>query len=293
MPPRRNRRLFRRMATAGLLGWAAFLPVACQSPPPAAESPTGPFTLLEEQLLGVLAEQERLDTLAAREDADPREVQRRFQAVAQQFAAIIARNPDHLESRLLYGKLLSRYGDREGARDQFLAAARIDPNRAVIHQELSTFFAEEGDFTRALAYALNAVSLEPQTAAYHYQLGQILAAFREPLLAAEVLPPQQLDADLLRAFATAKNLQPDAIALQFRYGEAFYDVAEPDWHAALAHWQALLPHPALSPIQQDAVRLHLVRCLVETGQPEAAAALLPAIITPAFRQSAHALLNPP
>jgi tetratricopeptide (TPR) repeat protein len=248
-------------------------------------------TLLEEQLLEVIAMEQRLDALAAEPEPDRFEVQRRFQDIARGYAAIIARNPDHLESRLLYGKLLMRYGDSEGAREQFLLAARIDPKVAVIHQQLSTYHAEEGDHTRALAYALNAVELEPATAAYHFGLGQLLAAFREELLADAVFTPAQLEADMLAAFRKAAELAPDTLPLQFRYGEAFYDLTEPDWIAALDHWQALAANPQLSRLEADAVRIHRARCLIELHRDEDARALLQAVESPSLADSAAALLD--
>lgn len=248
---------------------------ACRSgPPPSQQAQRTATTLLDQQLLETIEAERRLDAAAADPDAEEREIQRLFQDVARQYEGITIRNPRHLESRLLYGKFLSRYGDSEGARLQFLEAARLDPDVAVIHQQLSTYYAEADDPTRALAYALNAVRLEPETAAYQFQLGQVLAAFKEQLAKVEALSREQIDADLLAAFQTARQLQPDSLNLQFRYGEAFYDVDQPDWETALAHWQSLAQNPRLSPIQADAVRVHMARCLSELNRPAEARALL-------------------
>lgn len=272
-----------------LLGLAL---AGCSTPVPdsATEAPSS-RTLLEEKLLAVLEAEQRLDEVAAAPEADRLEVQRLFHQVDREYAGIIARNPDHLESRLLYGKLLSRYGDREGARNQFLEAAHLDPAVAVIHQELSTYYAEEEDYTRALAYALNAIRLEPRQAAYHFGLGQLLAAFREPFVEEEVFTQAQIDEDMLAAFRTAAELEPQTLALQFRLGEAFYDLSSPDWEAALAHWEQLSGHPDLSALQQDAVRLHRARCLIGLGQTEAARELADAVESEELRPSAQSLLE--
>lgn len=266
---------------------------ACRSHPPAqAGNPDGSISLLEQRLLETIAMQEQLDAAAAQPDADSREIQRLFQQVSREYEGIIARNPDHLETRLIYGKLLSQYGDSEGARVQFLMAARIDPKIAVIHQQLSTYYAEERDHTRALAYALNAVELEPETAAYHFGLGQLLAAFREEFLNDEVFTPEQLDAEMLGAFRKAAELEPDTLPFQMRTGEAFYDVAEPDWQAALAHWEALAARPGLTPLQADAIRLHTARCLVELDRTAEAQAQIDAVESPELQSSAAAILAP-
>ncbi|MGC9452979.1 MAG: tetratricopeptide repeat protein [Oceanipulchritudo sp.] len=278
------------LLVAGLLAGTTGCRMPWPRSAPARETSAGSSTtLLDQQLLETIERERQLDTVAAGADADSMEVQRRFQQVARDYASLIARNPEHLETRLLYGKLLSRYGDAEGAREQFLIAAKIDPNVAVIHQQLSTYYAEQGDFTRALAYALNALRLEPQTAAYHFGLGQVLAAFRQEFLDEQVFSSERLDTDLLAAFQTAAQLEPATLPLQFRYGEAFYDVDNPDWNTALAHWQALFQNPALSQLQQDAVRLHQARCLIELGRPVEARALAEAVQSPQLRNSAQAL----
>jgi tetratricopeptide (TPR) repeat protein len=266
------------------------LTTACRSP--VQEEPgtgAGTVSLLDQQLLDIIEKEAELDAIAAEPDVAYSEVQRHFQQVARDYNSLMARNPRHLETRLLYGKLLSRYGDSEGAREQFLIAASIDPNIAVIHQQLCTYYAEQEDFTRALAYALNAIRLEPETAAYHFALGQVLAVFRDEFLEEAIFTPEKLDSDLLAAFATAMELEPEALSLKFRYGEAFYDVGNPDWASALRHWESLFSNPSLSPLQRDAVRLHQARCLIELDRPEEARQLAESVQTEQLLDSAKVL----
>ncbi|NDV61959.1 tetratricopeptide repeat protein [Puniceicoccales bacterium CK1056] len=266
---------------------------ACRSPAPQQGSQSSEsLSLLEERLLETIEMEARLEEEAAMPGADKREIQRLFQRVAREYEGIIARNPDNLESRLLYGKLLMRYGDGTGARNQFLNAARIEPDVAVIHQQLSTFYAEERDYTRALAYALNAIEIEPETAIYHFGLGQLLAAFREEFITEQVFTGYKLDSEMLKSFKTACELEPDTLPFQFRYGEAFYDVDGPDWQLALEHWEFLSVHPGLTQLQQDAVRLHQARCLVELGQTKAAQEKIDAVKSPELQPSAAAILTP-
>lgn len=293
--------MFKRLLTGSLLPGLLIL-AGCEStdspPAPKPETTeqapaTGRISLLEDQLLEAVEMEARLDEAASRPDADELEVQRLFQDAARTYADIIARNPDHLESRLLYGKLLSRYGDTEEARDQFLMAARIDPEIAVIHQELSTYYAEEGDHTRALAYALNAIEIEPETAEYHFGLGQLLTAFRDDYITEGVLEEDQLDSDLMEAFRKAAELKPGEITLQFRLGEAYYDIADPDWEAALAHWENLRGMDGLNPLQVDAIRLHRARCLVELGRRDEAEALVRGVENPVLQPSGANLISEP
>lgn len=248
------------------------------------------LSLLESQLLQIIERQQELDADAAQPDPEIGDIQRRFHQISNEYAALLARNPNSLEARLLYGKFLFAYGDEDGALDQFLTAARIDPNVAVIHQQIGTYFALQEDYTRALAYFLNAVQLEPQTAAYHFGLGQLLAAFRNEFIVEEVFTVAQLDAQMLHAFRTASRLEPNNIPYQFRYGEAYYDVMMPDWQAALSHWQTLGSYP-LSGVLTDAVRLHMARVLLELGRTEEAQALVDQVTHPSLLHSREQLRN--
>ena len=258
---------------------------------PAAATATS-LSLLEERLLETIELEKRLEEAAAKPSAERRDIQRLFQQVAREYEGIIARNPEHLESRLLYGKLLMRYGDSIGARNQFLMAARIDSEVAVIHQQLSTYYAEERDYTRALAYALNAIEIEPDTATYHFGLGQLLAAFRDEFLTGEVFTSYELDSQMLTAFKTACELEPDTLPFQFRYGEAYYDIGKPNWQEALTHWESLVSHPGLSSLQQDAVRLHQARCLVGLGRNDEAKSRIDLVRSPELKPSGASILSP-
>ncbi len=279
-----------------ILGFAllAILFSACSSPVQKTRQPTdAQQTLFEKKFFEIRELELQLDQAMQEENADEQEIQRLFQIVDLEYVGLISRNPDNVEAKILYGKLLSRVGDTTGAIKQLGEVLIKDPGLAAVHLELSTCFAEEGDFTRAMFYAFRAQELEPETAAYHYQIGQILAAFRSQFLDNEIYSPLQIDNLMLEAFSSAKDLQPDQLPLQFRYGEAFYDVDQPDWETALAHWQALLDQPALSKTEADAVLLHQIKCLLELGRPEQVPPIASQIQTPAFRQSVDLLLTPP
>lgn len=290
------RRLFRflSMAIAGLF----IFMVGCRSPVALSEAPQGAsagqsLTLLESKLLETLAAEKELDTYVDQDDPDTVTVQRLFQGIDRRYTALLAENPDSLETRLLYGKFLSRFGDREGARIQFLQAAAIDPQIAVIHQELGNYYAEENDPTRAVAYYLNAIGIEPEVAEYHYGLGELLLAFREDLIGEEGFSRADLNYQMLEAFRMAAELAPDNKIFQFRYGEAFYDVEEPDRERALAHWTQLQTNPSLSEIELDAVRLHRARHLMELGRSSEARRIAAEVTSPGLFYSRDQLFEGP
>jgi tetratricopeptide (TPR) repeat protein len=277
----------------GILGFAllAVLLAACRGPIDTDKAPTdGGITLMEKKFFEIRQLELQLNEAMQEENADEREIRRLFQIVDLEYAGLISRNPDNIEIKILYGKLLSRVGDTQGAITQLGEVLLKDPSLPAVHLELSTCFADEGDYTRAMFYAFKAQELDPETAAYHYQIGQILAAFRIKFLEDEIYYPQQIDQLMMEAFSSAKDLQPDQLPLQFRYGEAFYDIDNPDWETAFAHWQSLLSHSALSATEADAVRLHMIKCLIELDQLDQIPPIANQIQTPAFRQSVNLLL---
>lgn len=264
----------------------------CSSPVESPRTPTdSQITLMEKNFFEVRELEMQLEAAMKEENADQREIQRLFQIVDLEYAGLISRNPDNVEIKILYGKLLSRVGDTRGAITQLGEVLMKEPDLAAVHLELSTCFAEEGDFTRAMFYAFNAQELEPEVAAYHYQIGQILAAFRDQFIEEEVYTPAKIDSLMLEAFDSARKLEPDELPLQFRYGEAFYDVQNPDWNLPLAHWQEVINHPALSETEADAVRLHQVRCLIELQLFDQIPQVASEIQTPAFKQSVELLMQ--
>jgi tetratricopeptide (TPR) repeat protein len=280
-----------RLALVTLL----LLGFGCRSPKPV--EPRTPsenaMSLLDRKLLDIIELEAQLDQIATRPDAQLGEVQRRFQEIDQEYFGLVTRNPENLDVRLLYAKLLSRYGDRDAAWGQFVVAAKLAEKQGVqvpvVHQELSTYYAEDGDHTRAIAYALNAVESSPRTAEYHFQLGQVLAAFKPEFMRDGIYSSVRIDEMMLSAFASAKDLQPDSVDLQLRYGEAFYDVEYPDWEMALAHWQSLPAKVDLSPLQADFVRLHTARCLIGLDRPEEARIIAQSVQSPQLEDSVKVL----
>jgi len=265
------------------LGGCASGPTADENPPTSAPATIPSLSLYEQRLLNIIEDEQNLVAVAFAETGGPvneRQVQRRFQALAADYTALIADNPDELDARLLYGKFLAQFGDREGAHEQFSFVWRREPDIAVVNQQLGAYLAEEGQFVDAMGFYLRAVELAPEEAAYHYDVGELLATFRPGFITDGVFLPEQIEREMLAAFQRAADLAPDQLPLQLRYGEAFYDLSHPDWTVALAHWETVQNHPALSVPEAEAVRLHRARCLAELGRTLEARALVDTITQP-------------
>jgi tetratricopeptide (TPR) repeat protein len=274
-----------------LLGAGCAAPHATRAPGDVPQPATTGQSLYEQRLLRAIEAESTLETYAARADADPPTVERRFQETVRLYAEIIADNPESVEALLLQGKLLVRYGDTSGALPILLAALRLDPSIAVTHQQLATCYAESGDSGQALVHALAAVDRAPDEPVYHYGLGELLYAYAADYVATGAFSRHQLEDSMLAAFATAARLDPANTALQFRYGETFYDHSRPDWESAHTHWLALLQHPDLTPLQRDAIRLHLGRCALALDRAAEARAWAAQVASEGLLPSRDALLE--
>jgi|TARA_B110000438_G_scaffold286026_1_gene316809 tetratricopeptide (TPR) repeat protein len=229
-----------------------------------------PQTFYEQRLLDAVKEMNTLDQFATEKEREYGEIQRRFRGVANLFNGIIVASPDAIEARLIYGKMLDRYGDRDGARDQFIEVLKRDQSIAVAHQQLGTYSAENNDITRALAYYLSAIEYAPNEAVYHFVLGDLLYTFAGQMIESELLDAGVLQSKMFEAFGKAAELASENPVYQFRYGEAFYLFADPDWEAALSHWRTFVRGSDLSAPQAQMITLHIARCLGEMGQYEEA-----------------------
>ncbi len=199
----------------------------------------------------------------------------RVQTLVFDYERFLRNNPRHVDGMVAYSMLLgSRVIDeRERAEALLLKANALDPNRAVVKNQLGKYIAEDGRPIEALNYFLAAVELEPEQALYHFQVGQLLGAARDDFLRSGEWTPEQIDAALMHALEEAVRLDSDNFAYAYRLAEAHYDVAEPDWEAALAAWQALAMR-AEDPLRQGMVRLHEANVLLAMERLEDAAAVL-------------------
>lgn len=278
----------RLLVLGGLL-----MSIGCQSAEvePRADAPVA-LSFYEERLLDAIERKEELEAYAEEGAADNwPEIQRRFHDLAGEFESIVADNPNQIEARLIYGKFLDFFGDEEGAREQWVAVLERDPTIAVAHQQLGTYFAEQGDFSRALAYYLTAVEHAPEEAVYHFGVGELLHSYRKGFIEEAGFSVETLESQMLDAFREAARLAPDNFVYQFRYGEAFYNVADPDWEEALAHWTRLAERESLSPLQRSASRLHRARVLAELKRFDEARALASEIKEPELANSRDALIK--
>jgi tetratricopeptide (TPR) repeat protein len=230
------------------------------------------------ELADILANQDTLFAILAEQPQGtvPAKITARAEGISEDYRALIEREPTNLEARILYGKFLRRVGEHEAAANQFRRVEELDSGIPVVKQQLANHYAETGRPLEALAYLTAARQLAPHEAVYAYQIGELIAFYRKEMAEDGDLTAEALDALMQASFKRASQLEPGNRGFRVRFAESFYDVASPDWTAALAAWNQVerRVNPAAEPLLAEAVRVHQARALDELGRSAEARQLL-------------------
>ena len=220
------------------------------------------------------------------------DLERHINELIQSYSTYLTENPDDVSALILYGKLLRRVDKNDEAFSAFLQADKLDSKIAVVKQQIGNHMAETGKGKAALTFYLNAIQLEPKIPTYHFALGELLYTFRNQFLEEAIFTRDALDREMLKAFQTAVRLEPDNFDAQMRLGEAYYDLASPDWKAALLHWNKVRKDsPNDDLLRRQILDLHKVRVLGKLGRSQEATALAASIVQPSLQQSKQQVLD--
>lgn len=237
-------------------------------------SPHLQMTLAERKLEKIIQEQNtflnELSTYPERFTSN--EENRRIDKIIRQYEAFIDENPTNIFAHILFGKFLRSAGFIEEANEVFMVANKKDPKVAVIKQQIGNYLAEKGQFALALPYFLSAIEIEPTTAVYHFQLGELLSTFKESFIASKIITPEKFDIQILNAFRQASKID-SSWTYRIRHAEAYFDIDTPRWEEALPLWTEL---EKLAPNKKeiDIVFLNKARVLIKMRQYDEARALL-------------------
>lgn len=234
-------------------------------------------------LLSLVARQNRLFAELADDpalDTDPR-FEAEATAIARDYEFFLARQPQHLEGLLLYGKYLRRVGQAERALGVFRQADAVNPRLPVVKQMLGNHLAENEQPAEALGFFLQAVQLAPGEPVYHYSVGELIAQYRLELARAGIARTSVLEQQMADAFAEAARLAPQSKDFAYRHAEALLDRLEPDWSGALKVFERL-SGMAETPLEREAVALQRARVLGQLGRAAEARTLLAMVREPSL-----------
>ena len=102
-------------------------------------------------------------------------------------------------------------GHREDTNNVFMRANNMDPNLAVVKQQIGNFLTEKEDYGLAMHYYLNAIELEPGVASCHYGMGELYYQIRNEFVKDGILNEVEFNMQMVTAFKEATRLEPIGI----------------------------------------------------------------------------------
>ena len=223
------------------------------------------------------------------EALDEGSFRQQVQSITHDYELLLRNNPSFAAGYAAYGYLLGKVDMHKEATAMLLKANQLDPDIALVKNQLGNMLAEDGKPLQAAPYFIAAIKLEPNEPLYHYQLGTLLAEAREDFLKTGEWKREALDNALHQAFKRAAELAPDRFEFAYRYAESFYDLEHPDWEAALKAWSAL-EEKAPTTIERQTMRLHAANVCLKLGKRDHARALLATVDDPKLQGQKQRLL---
>lgn len=236
-------------------------------------------------LANATAQGDKLDEESLREQA---------QSIVHDYDRLLAASPNFAPGYAAYGYFLDKVGMQRESIGMLLKANQLDPNIALVKNQIGNYLAETGKPIDAAQYYLAAVKLEPKEPLYHYQLGRLLTIGRDDFLKSGHWTRPELDTATYNAFKQAHELAPDKFEYGYAYAQCFYDLEKPNWDEALKAWAAM-EDKAQTPLERQTMRLHAANVLIKQGKLDHAKALMDTVTEPdlqAQKQKLVPLLKP-
>jgi tetratricopeptide (TPR) repeat protein len=213
------------------------------------------------------------------------------QSIASSYDVLIQKNPTFVPALVAYGVFLGKVEMTKQAVAMLLKANQLDPNIALVKNQLAKYLAEDGRPIDALPYVVSATDLEPKEPLYHFHLGQLLLAGRDDFLTNGNFTQAGLDKAMLDAFRQASELAPNDFTYAYQYAKAFYDIDPPRWKEALDVWEQLEMRPITTTTLRHMVRLQKANVLIKLGRADDARAVLDTVTDPKLAADKQTLLD--
>lgn len=251
------------------------------------------FSLADRKLFKILEQEQKFLSLSASPDFDSKEISRKAQELVAIYEAHIAENPKDTNALVLYGKFLSKVGQKSHAIGFFLEADSINPKIAVVKQQIGNFLVESNRPLDALPFFTAAIEIDPSIPDYHFHLGNFLHLFKEELSESEILGDKSIESFAQECFANAAEKLPTSFDYRLRFAQSFFDNPNADVRNALKVWEKIINDFAssLSQPEIDYIKLCKARILLELNQQEKATSLIKQVSTKSLANSKRVLLK--
>jgi tetratricopeptide (TPR) repeat protein len=257
--------------------FVVFLACSLVATLPAAET----VNMAERSLKKIVERQKEVMAVAMSQGdkLDEGSFKQQIQSICHDYELLLRNNPSFAAGYAAYGYLLSKVDMRKEATAMLLKANQLDPDIALVKNQLGNMLAEDGKPMQAAPYFIAAIKLEPNEPIYHYQLGTLLVEARDQFLKSGEWTREAIDNAMHHAFQRATELAPERFEFAYRFAESFYDLDKPDWNGALKAWSAL-EEKAPTPIERQTMRLHAANICLKLGKRDHAKALIETVDEP-------------
>ena len=213
------------------------------------------------------------------------------QSIASSYDVLVQKNPKFVPALVAYGVFLGKINMTKEAVAMLLTANKLEPDIALVKNQIAKYLAEDGKPLEALPYLISATDLEPREPLYHFHLGQLLLAARDDFLTNGNFTQAGLDQAMLDAFRRASELIPNNFAYAYQYAKAFYEIEPPRWEEALGVWQELEMRPITSTALRHLIRLQKANVLIKLGRLDEARTVLETVTDPKLAEDKQTLLD--
>jgi tetratricopeptide (TPR) repeat protein len=251
----------------------------------------GAESMMERSFKQLLERQKELLEEATKENPNFDEANFRLQIeqVCRGYEELLRANPKFAAGYAAYGYLLGKLDQKKQSIGMLLKANQLDPDQALVKNQIGNYLAEEGRPLEALPYYMAALKIAPNEPLYHYQLGTLLYEARDEFLKSGEWRQEAIDKSIHEAFQKAAELAPDRIEFTYRYAESFYHLEPPDWDRALQAWSTL-EIKAPTAIERETMRLHAANVLIKQGKTVEARGVLDTITESALAKPKEKLV---
>ena len=221
---------------------------------------------------------------------DVHSIETELQSIVDGYEALISAAPNYVAAFISYGMMLHRVGERIPSNAMLIRADQIDPYHAIVKNQLGNYQAEEGNYPEAMGFYQMAIDLRPDEPLYHYQLGNLLFSYKNFFIDDKLFLPDGIDLEIQNRFRKAAMLAPAHLPYRIRYAQSFFDIARPNWEAALEEWQQLVNFVE-SPEEKQMMQLYMAKTRFEMGHHTAAQKIIKGIDEPSLEHSKDILLK--
>jgi tetratricopeptide (TPR) repeat protein len=221
---------------------------------------------------------------------DVHSIETELQSIVDGYEALISAAPNYVAAFISYGMMLHRIGERIPSNAMLIRADQIDPYHAIVKNQLGNYQAEEGNYPEAMGFYQMAIDLRPDEPLYHYQLGNLLFSYKKFFIDDKLFLPEGIDLEIQNRFRKAAMLAPAHLPYRLRYAQSFFDIARPNWEAALEEWQQLVNFVE-SPEEKQMMQLYMAKTRFEMGHHTAAQKIIKGIDEPSLEHSKDILLK--